>query len=88
MSILACQQSCPTNHTEQGSRSLLRFLQSDMLVAVRLPVETEVVFQQMYFKDEVHLVCYSDASHAPLRTTKRRGMQEECLVFLGVSFVL
>ena len=64
VSILACQQSCPTNRTEQGLRSLLRFLQSDILVTVRLPVETDMVFQQMYFKDETHLVCYSDAPHA------------------------
>ena len=43
ISALACQQSSPTNHTEAGLRSLLRYLQNDMLVAVRLPVENEVV---------------------------------------------
>ena len=85
VSILACQQSCPTNHTEQGLRSLLRFLQNDMLVSVRLPAETEVVVQQRFFKDEPHLVCYSDASHAPLRTTKRRGISGGVLTVFGCT---
>ena len=37
ISILACQQSSPTNHTEAGLRALLRFLMGDRNVAVRLP---------------------------------------------------
>ena len=86
VSILACQQSCPTNHTEQGMRCLLRFLQSDMCVAVRLPVDKDVhgvMFQNEFFEDEVHLLCYSDASHAPLRTTKRRGISGGVLTVCG-----
>ena len=86
VSILACQQSCPTNHTEQGMRCLLRFLKSDMCVAVRLPVDRDihgVMFQDEFFKDEVHLLCYSDASHAPLRTTKRRGISGGVLTVDG-----
>ena len=52
-----CQQSSPTNHTEAGLRSLLRYLQNDMLAAVRLPVENEVVAQSLHFLDEPHMVC-------------------------------
>ena len=48
-----------------------------MLVAVRSPAETTVVVQDRFFRDEPHLVCYSDASHAPLRTTKRLGISGE-----------
>ena len=85
ISILACQQSSPTNHTEAGLRSLLRYLQNDMLVAVRLPVENEVVAQSLHFCDEPHMVCYSDASHAPLRTTKRRGISGGVLSVFGCT---
>ena len=86
VSILGCQQSCPTNNTEQGLRCLLRFLQSDMCVAVRLPVDKDihgVMFQNEFFEDEIHLMRYSDASHAPLRTTKRRGISGGVLTVCG-----
>ena len=70
VSVLATQQATPTNHTEQGLRALLRYLQNDMGVVVRLPV----VVQAKYFPGQRHMICFSDASHAPLRTTKRRGV--------------
>ena len=85
ISILACQQSSPTNHTEAGLRSLMHYLQNDMLVAVRLPVENEVVAQRLHFGDKPHMVCYSDASHAPLRTTKRRGISGGVLIVFGCT---
>ena len=39
ISILACQQSSPTNHTEAGLRALLRFLMQDRNVAVCLQMD-------------------------------------------------
>ena len=83
VSILATQQATPTNHTEQGLRSLLRYLQNDMGVIVRLPASNQVLLQSRYFPDRRHLVCFSDASHAPLRTTKRRGISGGVLAVDG-----
>ena len=83
VSILATQQATPTNHTEQGLRSLLRYLQNDMGVIVRLPASSQVLLQSRYFPDRRHLVCFSDASHAPLRTTKRRGISGGVLAVDG-----
>ena len=74
VSILATQQSIPTNNTEQGLRALLRYLQNDMCVAVRLPAASDVLHQQKHFSQQKHMVCFSDASHAPLRCTKKRGI--------------
>ena len=83
ISILATPQAAPTNHTEQGIRALLRFLQNDMGVVVRLPASGQVLVQSKYFLDQRHLVCFSDASHAPLRTTKRRGVSGGVLAVDG-----
>ena len=83
ISILATQQAAPTNHTEQGLRALLRFLQNDMGIVVRLPASGQVLVQSKYFSDQRHLVCFSDASHAPLRTTKRRGISGGVLAVDG-----
>ena len=74
MSILACQQASPSNHTEAGLRALLRFLMTDRNVAVRLPASGDALKQSSHFDGKVHLICFSDASHAPLRATKRRGI--------------
>ena len=74
ISILACQQASPSNHTEAGLRALLRFLMTDRNVAVRLPASGDSLKQSTHFDGQVHLVCFSDASHAPLRATKRRGI--------------
>ena len=49
VSILATQQATPTNHTEQGLRSLLRYLQNDMGVIVRLPASSQVLLQSKSF---------------------------------------
>ena len=41
---------------------------------MRLPALSQVLVQSTYFPDRKHLACFSDVSHAPLRTTKRRGI--------------
>ena len=40
-------------------------------MAVRLPANGSALKPGDQFDGQVHLVCYSDASHAPLRVTKR-----------------
>ena len=67
-------------HTEQGLRALLRFLQNDIGVVVRLPASGQVLVQSKYFSSQI---CFSDASHAPLRTTKRRGVSRGVLAVDG-----
>ena len=51
ISILACQQSSPTNHTEAGLRALLRFLMGD----VRLPANGSALKPGDHFDGQVHL---------------------------------
>ena len=81
--LLATQQSAPTNHTETALRALLRFLQNDMHVVVRHPAQSKILWSNGLFQGKPHLVCFSDASHAPLRSTKRRGISGGCLSFAG-----
>ena len=83
ISILACQQASPTNFTEHGLRALLRFLQTDMSVVVRLPASSDVLKPTKLFGEHPHMVCFSDASHAPLRATKRRGISGGVLSVFG-----
>ena len=83
ISILTCQQSSPSNHTEAGLRAPLRFLMEDWNVAVRLPANGSALKPGDHFDGQVHLVCYSDASHAPLRVTKRRGISGGVLSVFG-----
>ncbi|CAE7624330.1 unnamed protein product [Symbiodinium sp. CCMP2592] len=83
VSILATQQATPTNHTEHGLRALLRFLKNDMCVVVRLPAASDVLAPSQHYQGKRHLVCFSDASHAPLRCTKRRGISGGVLTLDG-----
>ena len=83
ISTLACQRSSPTNHTEAGLRALLHFLMEDRNVAARLPANESALKPGDQFDGQVHLVCYSDASHAPLRVTKRRGISGRVLSVFG-----
>ncbi|CAE7483352.1 unnamed protein product, partial [Symbiodinium sp. CCMP2592] len=83
VSILATQQATPTNHTEHGLRALLRFLKNDMCVVVRLPAASDVLAPSQHYQGKKHLVCFSDASHAPLKCTKRRGISGGVLTLDG-----
>ena len=69
---LATQQSKPTGNTEDAMRALLRYLKSDMCIALRLPCNSEIL--EAKGVQGPHLVAFSDASHAPLKTTGRRGV--------------
>ena len=52
-------------------------------MAVRLPANGSALKPGDQFDGQVHLVCYSDASHAPLRVTKRRGISGGVLSVFG-----
>ena len=69
---LATQQSKPTARTEDAMRALLRYLKSDMRVAIKLPCNCGILQFKVF--QGPHLIAFSDASHAPLRTTGRRGV--------------
>ena len=47
---------------------------TDRNVAVRLPASGDSLKQSSHFDGQVHLICFSDASHASLPATKRRGI--------------
>ena len=53
-------------------RALLRYLKSDMRVAIKLPCNCGILPFKVF--QGPHLIAFSDASHAPLRTTGRRGV--------------
>ena len=83
--ILATRQAVPNQEVEKGMRNLLRFLMTDMNTVLRLPADGTALTTDV-FPDEGevrHMVCYSDASHAPLRTTKRRGISGGVLGVFG-----
>ena len=81
IALLATQQSCPTSHTESGLRSLLRFLASDMHIALSIPSQDESFGSRDI--DTPVIVCYTDASHAPRRSTNRKSVSGGVLTFLG-----
>ena len=83
VSVLATKQSKPDSNVESGMRNLLRFLKTDMHVVVRMPAEGSVLDRFESFGSTPHLVCFSDASHAPLRVTQRRGISGGVLSFGG-----
>ena len=80
--ILATQQSRPTQYTEHAMRMLLRYLRGDMNVPVRFPSDSQLLDSEVF--QGPHIVAFSDASHAPLRTTGRRGISGGVLTFHDV----
>ena len=81
--ILATQQSRPTQYTEHAMRMLLRYLRGDMNVAVRFPSDSQLLDSEVF--QGPHIVAFSDASHALLRTTGRRGISGGALTFQGCT---
>lgn len=81
IALISTQQSKPTQTTESALRCLLRFLKQDGDVVLLMPSP------DLDFGDRKHdppkIVCYSDASHAPFRTTGRRGVSGGVLSLLG-----
>ena len=84
MAMLATQQAKPTEGTEKALRAILRFLMSDGNVVLRMPSNSEALkMEKGVFDVDYHLVGYSDASHAPLRSTGRRGVSGGVLSVCG-----
>ncbi len=53
-------------------RSLLRYLKGDMKVVLKLPHDSDVLKSDVF--QTPHIVAFSDASHAPMKSTGRRGV--------------
>ena len=84
MAMLATQQAKPTEGTERALRAVLRFLMSGGNVVLRMPSNSDALkMEKGIFDVDYHLVGYSDASHAPLRTTGRRGVSGGVLSVCG-----
>ena len=82
--LLATQQAKPTENTEKALRAVLRFLVQDQGVVLRLPAETpprETTSHPLADSVEDKLVAFSDASHAPLKSTGRRGVTGGVITF-------
>ena len=80
LSLLGSQQSAPTQATEAGLRAVLRFLKTDCHVVLRLPSRSEL----LDFEKEagsVYLHLWADASHAPYRFNKRKGISGQVMFF-------
>ena len=82
--MLATQQAKPTEGTERALRMVLRYLMSDSSVVLRMPANSEALKMEVgVFDVDYHLVGYSDASHAPLRSTGKRRVSGGVLSVCG-----
>jgi len=84
--LLATQQANPTESTEKAPRAVLRYLIQDQGVVLRMPAEVpprETSDLPLAETREDKLVAFSDASHAPLNSTGRRGVTGGVITFRG-----
>ena len=84
--LLAIQQSKPIENIEKALRAVLRFLIQDQGVVLRLPagiLPRETTCHPLADNVEDKLVSFSDASHAPLKSTERRGVAGGVTTFRG-----
>ena len=79
VSLIATQQSSPTSRTEDALRALLKFMKGDMKVVLRIPNECEALMSDAF--EIPHVVAFSDASHAPMKSTGRRGVTGGVLTY-------
>ena len=80
VSLIATQQSSPTSRTEDALRALLKFMKGDMKVVLRIPNECEALMSDAF--EIPHVVAFSDASHAPMKSTgSRRGVTGGVLTY-------
>ena len=79
LSLLGSQQSAPRQATEAGLRAVLRFLKTDCQVVLRLPCSELLDFEKEAGSVYVHL--WADASHAPYRFNKRKGISGQVMFF-------
>jgi len=80
LSLLGSQQASPVAATETALRAVLRFLKSDSCVVLRFPTRSTLVEHDPGpMKVFLHMVC--DASHAPYRFNKRKGISGQAIFF-------
>eukprot|EP00435_Cladocopium_sp_Y103_P013173 s4145_g3.t1 len=75
--LVATQQAKPTDCTEKALKAVLRYPYEDQRVVLRIPSEIpprDGMSHPMALTQEDRLVCFSDASHPPLKSTGRRGV--------------
>ena len=85
LSLLGSQQSDPCHSTEVALKSILRFLKSDLNMVLRMPSKCEMLSEHAP-KVSAFLHMFADASHAPYRFNRRKGISghvvffEKCLI--------
>ena len=75
--LLSTGQQAPQEVHEKGLRQVLRFLYQDKNVGIQFPSEFD------FGGDSLLLLAFCDASHAPMRTTQRRGISGAVVVCMN-----
>ena len=75
VSVLGTGQAQPFETHEKCLRAVLRYLMSDMDVALRFPSE------ELALPDVKGLEVYTDAGFAPMKSTGRRSVSGTCFIF-------
>ena len=73
--ILSTGQAAPTERHERALRQVLRWMFHDGLVYLTFPSDGEIG------SEDNLLTGYCDASHAPMRSTKRKGISGAVIIF-------
>ena len=82
LSLVGSVQACPTVAADQALKSILRFLFDDRYVQLRLPSESlELTCQDDRVMTQLNV--WSDASHAPYRFNKRKGMTGIVITYMN-----
>ena len=79
LSLVGSVQACPTVAADQALKAILRFLFDDRYVQLRLPFELTCEGDKVM----TQLNVWSDASHAPYRFNKRKGMTGIVITYLN-----
>ena len=82
LSLVGSVQACPIVAADQALKSILRFLFDDRYVQLRLPSES----LELTCPDDrvmTQLNVWSDASHAPYRFNKRKGMTGIVITYMN-----
>ena len=76
--MLGTGQAQPFETHEKCLRAVLRYLMTDMDVALRFPSE------ELALPDVKGLEVYTDAGFAPMKSTGRRSVSGTCFIFNSV----
>ena len=83
LSLIGSQQSKPTQGTEAALKSVLRFLFGDGDVILELPTTSDLVidFGANVGENPAFLQVFTDASHAPYRFNRWKGISGQAIFF-------